>query len=116
MSPPSRRSRRSRPAWRSQPAFPRHHSTPESGTRAPASLAHETYSRGPRPGASFSGGRSGGMPRLARGHGAVMGYVEDTFERDTDYISDRITADGRQGWTVEPGRYRLIAARACPWA
>jgi putative glutathione S-transferase len=45
-----------------------------------------------------------------------MGYVEDTFERDTDYITDQITADGRQGWTVEPGRYRLIAARACPWA
>ena len=23
---------------------------------------------------------------------------------------------GRDGWPVEPGRYRLIAARACPWA
>jgi putative glutathione S-transferase len=47
------------------------------------------------------------------------------FERDTDYIADRITRDGRRPdrgpadvplWTVEPGRYRLVAARACPWA
>jgi glutathionyl-hydroquinone reductase len=32
------------------------------------------------------------------------------------YIPTRITADGRDGYPVEPGRYRLIAARACPWA
>ena len=38
------------------------------------------------------------------------------FERDTNYITDRITADGRDGWPVEPDRYRLIVARACPWA
>jgi putative glutathione S-transferase len=38
------------------------------------------------------------------------------FTRDTNYISTRITADGRDGYPVEPGRYRLIAARACPWA
>ena len=38
------------------------------------------------------------------------------FTRDTDYVSTRITRDGRQGFKVEPGRYRLIAARACPWA
>ncbi|MGB3895495.1 MAG: glutathione S-transferase C-terminal domain-containing protein [Mycolicibacter sinensis] len=38
------------------------------------------------------------------------------FERDTDYITTRITADGRDGYPVEPGRYRLIVARACPWA
>jgi glutathionyl-hydroquinone reductase len=31
------------------------------------------------------------------------------------YIPDRITRDSTQ-WPVEPGRYRLIAARACPWA
>ena len=43
-------------------------------------------------------------------------YVEDDFRRDTDYIEDRITADGRSGWPVEAGRYRLVAARACPWA
>ncbi|MET9266134.1 glutathione S-transferase C-terminal domain-containing protein [Amycolatopsis sp. NPDC004079] len=38
------------------------------------------------------------------------------FKRDTNYISDRVTADGRDGWPVEPGRYRLVIARACPWA
>jgi putative glutathione S-transferase len=44
------------------------------------------------------------------------GYVEESFNRDTNYLSDRITADGREGWPVEAGRYRLIVARACPWA
>jgi glutathionyl-hydroquinone reductase len=43
-------------------------------------------------------------------------YVENEFNRDTDYIPDRITADGRDGWPVEPGRYRLVVSRACPWA
>ncbi len=42
--------------------------------------------------------------------------AEGAYARDTDYIPDRITSDGRDGWPVEPGRYRLIAARACPWA
>jgi glutathionyl-hydroquinone reductase len=44
------------------------------------------------------------------------GYLEPEFQRDTDYIPDRITRDGRDGWPVEPGRYRLVAAKACPWA
>ncbi len=44
-------------------------------------------------------------------------YVEEgSFERDMQYIDDRITADGSSGWPVEPGRYRLVVARACPWA
>ena len=45
-------------------------------------------------------------------------YVEDDFQRDTDYIEDRITRDGtgERAWPVEPDRYRLVAARACPWA
>jgi putative glutathione S-transferase len=38
------------------------------------------------------------------------------FDRDTDYITTRVTADGRYGYPAEPGRYRLIVARACPWA
>ncbi|HEU4545158.1 MAG TPA: glutathione S-transferase C-terminal domain-containing protein, partial [Microlunatus sp.] len=38
------------------------------------------------------------------------------FTRDTNYIASRVTRDGRDGYPVEPGRYRLIAARACPWA
>lgn len=52
-------------------------------------------------------------------------YVTGTeYTRDTTYITDRIVADpstetasdGGDLWPVEPGRYRLIAARACPWA
>jgi glutathionyl-hydroquinone reductase len=42
--------------------------------------------------------------------------VEDRYVRDTTYLDARITADGREGWPVEPGRYRLIVSRACPWA
>ncbi|MEU7789843.1 glutathione S-transferase C-terminal domain-containing protein [Amycolatopsis sp. NPDC049159] len=38
------------------------------------------------------------------------------YQRDLNYLPDRITADGRDGWPVEPGRYRLVVARACPWA
>jgi glutathionyl-hydroquinone reductase len=54
-------------------------------------------------------------------------YVEKgrEFSRDMRYIPDRITKDARSPergpadvplWPVEPGRYRLIAAKACPWA
>ena len=61
----------------------------------------------------------------ARGHHHDMGsYLEPgAFERDTRYVTDRITREapgdgraGRAGWPVQAGRYRLIAARACPWA
>ena len=38
------------------------------------------------------------------------------FERDTRYITTRITRDGRDGYPVQPGRYRLAVSRACPWA
>ncbi len=47
------------------------------------------------------------------------------FDRDMNYIPDRITRDARRPdhgpvegelWPVEPGRYRLVAAKACPWA
>ena len=49
------------------------------------------------------------------------------FVRDTTYIEDRIVAglpagsepvaqdNGAFHWPVESGRYRLMAARACPW-
>jgi putative glutathione S-transferase len=40
----------------------------------------------------------------------------EEFTRDTNYIETRITRDGADGYPVEPGRYRLVAARACPWA
>ncbi|MFP5283420.1 MAG: glutathione S-transferase C-terminal domain-containing protein [Actinomycetes bacterium] len=38
------------------------------------------------------------------------------FTRDTRYIATRITRDAADGYPVEPGRYRLVVARACPWA
>src|SRR6185312_4276809 len=41
---------------------------------------------------------------------------EGEYKRDLNYLPDRITADGRDGWPVEPDRYRLVVARACPWA
>ncbi len=44
----------------------------------------------------------------------VTGGAE--FNRDTNYIETRITRDGRDGYPVEPGRYRLVVSRACPWA
>lgn len=31
-------------------------------------------------------------------------------------FTDRVTADARDGWPVEPGRYRLVVSWACPWA
>jgi putative glutathione S-transferase len=44
-------------------------------------------------------------------------YVEEEFKRDTRYIPTRITADGQpDGFAAEPGRYRLVVSRACPWA
>ncbi len=45
-------------------------------------------------------------------------YVDPTgeFSRDQRYLATRITADGRDGFPVEPGRYRLVVSRACPWA
>jgi glutathionyl-hydroquinone reductase len=42
--------------------------------------------------------------------------TSDEFTRDTNYIPTRITRDGRDGYPIEPGRYRLVASRACPWA
>ncbi|HEX6516805.1 MAG TPA: glutathione S-transferase family protein [Nocardioidaceae bacterium] len=47
----------------------------------------------------------------------ASGYVTSgEYQRDSRYISTRITEDGRDGYPVEPGRYRLVVARACPWA
>lgn len=55
-------------------------------------------------------------------------YVQQgkEFNRDTNYIEDRIVARlshklnqdslTENTWPVEKDRYRLIAARACPWA
>jgi putative glutathione S-transferase len=44
------------------------------------------------------------------------GVGQGAFERDSRYITTRITRDGQDGYPVEPGRYRLVVSRACPWA
>jgi glutathionyl-hydroquinone reductase len=57
----------------------------------------------------------------------VASYVapKGDFNRDTNYITTRILrtrgaeeagGDGSDHYPVEPGRYRLVVARACPWA
>jgi putative glutathione S-transferase len=48
----------------------------------------------------------------------AVGYVTpgSDYRRDMRYITTRITRDGRDGYRVEPGRYRLVVSRACPWA
>ncbi|WP_129305216.1 glutathione S-transferase C-terminal domain-containing protein [Streptomyces sp. L2] len=43
-------------------------------------------------------------------------YGHKAFKRSRSHFRDRITADGRDGWPVEAGRYRLVVSRACPWA
>ncbi|MEU6860629.1 glutathione S-transferase C-terminal domain-containing protein [Glycomyces sp. NPDC046736] len=81
-------------------------------------------------------------PTAGTEHSTKGAYVTgEEFTRDTNYIEDRIVADvdaalaapveasstigdprmtglneGAHAWPVEPGRYRLVAARACPWA
>lgn len=51
-------------------------------------------------------------------HDQTGSYVTagKAFDRDMTYLDTRITADGRDGFPVEPGRYRLVVSRACPWA
>ena len=45
-----------------------------------------------------------------------MQSTTEAFERAPVELTERITADGSSRWPVEPGRYRLVVARACPWA
>ncbi len=57
-------------------------------------------------------------------HSTKGAYVKtgETFDRDMNYIPDRIVKDGTEvaedtpRWPVEADRYRLVVARACPWA
>jgi putative glutathione S-transferase len=41
---------------------------------------------------------------------------QGAFVREPVALDLRITSDGSSPWPVEPGRYRLVVARACPWA
>src|SRR5438445_7234492 len=54
----------------------------------------------------------------ATGNHTCMPYLSPTgeFTRDERYITTRVTVDGYDGFPVEPGRYRLVVSRACPWA
>ncbi|MDT0341507.1 glutathione S-transferase family protein [Streptomyces litchfieldiae] len=40
----------------------------------------------------------------------------EELKRKPAAFTDRITTDGRFGRAAEPGRYRLVINRACPWA
>ncbi len=47
---------------------------------------------------------------------AATQSTTEACERTPGELTERITADGSSRWPVEPGRYRLVVARACPWA
>ncbi|MGJ9421614.1 glutathione S-transferase family protein [Aeromicrobium sp. CF3.5] len=57
-------------------------------------------------------------------HSTKGAYVKtgETFDRDMNYIPDRIVTSDTEvdedtpRWPVEADRYRLVVARACPWA
>jgi putative glutathione S-transferase len=57
--------------------------------------------------------RTGQDPNDQKGSYVAKGKP---FDRDMNYIPTRITRDGRDGYAVEAGRYRLAVSRACPWA
>src|SRR4051794_12478573 len=59
-------------------------------------------------------GRAGYRARMSAD--AVATDNEESYDRDTRYLSARITSDGSSRWPVESGRYRLVVSRACPWA
>ncbi|MDO5534211.1 MAG: glutathione S-transferase C-terminal domain-containing protein [Propionibacteriaceae bacterium] len=51
--------------------------------------------------------------------GGIYSSKGKEYSRDMRYIPTRLkaeVAEGEDAVPVEPGRYRLIAARACPWA
>jgi glutathionyl-hydroquinone reductase len=38
------------------------------------------------------------------------------FVREPSHFAERITDDASARWPVQPGRYRLVVSKACPWA
>ncbi|MBB0245085.1 glutathione S-transferase family protein [Streptomyces alkaliphilus] len=56
------------------------------------------------------------MSQTSAGTEGNASYGRKPFKRSASHFADRITADGRDGWPVEAGRYRLVVSRACPWA
>ncbi|MDN5721008.1 MAG: glutathione S-transferase family protein, partial [Corynebacterium sp.] len=53
----------------------------------------------------------------AEGFDRDMSYIDDRVVADTDGFDAASTASGKGvAWPVTAGRYRLVAARACPWA
>ncbi|MFF1654891.1 glutathione S-transferase family protein [Streptomyces sp. NPDC058255] len=52
---------------------------------------------------------------MSEGEGNAT-YGKKAFKRSKSHFTDRVTADGRDGWPVDAGRYRLVVSRACPWA
>lgn len=62
---------------------------------------------------------SNNSERPERASGGNYSTKGKSFSRDMNYIPTRLLRDvpeGADAVAVEPGRYRLIAARACPWA
>src|SRR5699024_11357708 len=59
-----------------------------------------------------------GHPMTTQENSTHGSYVVkgEAFDRDMNYIDDRITRDGRDGWAVEAGRHPLLAARPRPGA
>lgn len=43
-------------------------------------------------------------------------HADGEYVRSGSYFDARITSNGTSAWPVEPGRYRLVVSRACPWA
>ncbi len=45
-----------------------------------------------------------------------MAVTEEKYTHGTSEFADRILDEPEAVWPVQPGRYRLVAALACPWA
>ena len=49
-------------------------------------------------------------------YGGGMATSADGYTHGRSEFSDRITDEPGATWPLEPGRYRLVASLACPWA